>query len=246
MIHIPQAGPGLWCPNTSAMGQTQSAGGNRGACRQLPLLNRDYTACLSSHTKSCKEFSSETSFCLTAEIITRVDFLIENHIAAWMTKQKNVSTASTCVAPQENWSNAPQRWGTQHSKGHTIYLLTIFFHFFYITKTAILLSYLLLGLSYWDPERALYSAPQLRPQSRVISVHPLPPPAVNPPSSSLHKASQKGQKDLRYKEIEKYTLILWYFILYTRLLAPSKDLTYFLFESKPNYVQSSCAEAAAS
>lgn len=32
--------------------------------------------------RSCKKFSCEPHFCLTVEIITRVDFLIENHIEA--------------------------------------------------------------------------------------------------------------------------------------------------------------------
>lgn len=105
-------------------------------------------------------------------------------------------------------SDAVRMQGNQHLKGCTIYLLSVFFFLFYLIKTANL-SYLLSGLSSWDPERPLHSL-----TSCPGAEHPLPIPPhhlpVHPPSPSLHEASQvprKGQRDL-YKEIEKYTEIL--------------------------------------
>ena len=49
-----------------------------------------------------------------------------------------------------------QMQGAQHRKGHENYSLSVFLSLFYPIKRAILLIYLGLGFSYWDPERALY------------------------------------------------------------------------------------------
>lgn len=66
--------------------------------------------------------------------------------------KRNLSTDSICAACHgKNPSRVPsdaQMQGSQHLKGRKIYSLAIFFVLFYLIKTAILLSHLLLGLSY--------------------------------------------------------------------------------------------------
>lgn len=149
--------------------------------------------------KSCKKFSCEPPFCLTVEIITRVDFLIENHIAAWMTKTRECLHSQHLCGTIRKVIPCSTNTGYPASEGTYNLLAICFLPFISYYYNSYFIKLLLLGLSYWDPDRALYSAPYLMPQSRAFSVHPLLPPAVNPPSPSLHKASQvprKGQKDL--------------------------------------------------
>jgi len=45
-------------------------------------------------------------------------------------------------------SNAAQKWGAQRLKGHKYYKVSMFLSLFFLIKMAILLIYLLLGLSY--------------------------------------------------------------------------------------------------
>lgn len=53
-------------------------------------------------------------------------------------------------------SDAAQNCSSQHLNGRKIYLLSVFLVLFYLIKTTILLLHLLLGLSYWVPERTLH------------------------------------------------------------------------------------------
>jgi len=53
-------------------------------------------------------------------------------------------------------SDAVQIQGAQHLTGCKIYLPPIFLSLFCLSKAVILLSHLLWGLSYWDPQRTLH------------------------------------------------------------------------------------------
>lgn len=90
---------------------------------------------------------------------------------AWEEGNPPWMRSAQCTVGKSTLSCAAQTWGAQHLAGHKFYLLPVFFLpylYLYIftlfiflflfcgIKTAILLSHLLLGFSYWDSERTLH------------------------------------------------------------------------------------------